>query len=158
MRKRKSFLTMMFLAVTFSLIALISCNKDDDQPAEDKFNISGNANGAQEVPAVTTTGTSTITGIYDAEHNVLDYTITWTGLAGTVNNMHFHGPADPTISAGVQIPITGWPTTPAGTISGSSTLSDAQEADLLSGKWYYNIHTTFKGSGEIRGNITAVHR
>jgi hypothetical protein len=37
-------------------------------------------------------------------------------------------------------------------------LDDTQEADLLAGKWYYNIHTTFKGAGEIRGNMTAMRQ
>ncbi len=73
-------------------------------------------------------------------------------------NMHFHGPADPTISAPVAIGITGWAAARAGTISGTATLTEAQEADLLSGKWYYNIHTPFKGSGEIRGNMTTVRQ
>jgi hypothetical protein len=55
----------------------------------------------------------------------------------------------------VQIGIDGWPATPSGSVSGTAILNEAQEADLLAGKWYYNIHTTFKGTGEIRGNITA---
>ena len=141
------------------LFTAVSCdNDDDDEPLSNKYTVSGNASGAQEVPAVVTSGTGTIAATYDADANTLSYTITWTGLSGTVNNMHFHGPADPTISAGVQIGISGWPTTPAGTISGTATLDETQEADLLAGKWYYNIHTTFKGSGEIRGNLTATRQ
>ena len=140
------------------LIATVSCDKDDDKPLSNKYNITGSANGAQEVPAVTTSGTGTITAVYDADNNKLDYTINWTGLSGNVNNMHFHGPADPTISAGVQIGITGWPAAMAGSVTGTATLDATQETDLLAGKWYYNIHTTFKGSGEIRGNLTAVRQ
>jgi hypothetical protein len=156
MKKRNlcSAFTIIFLVT----IILSGCKKDDNKAVEDKFTISGNANGATEVPAVTTNATGIITGKYDREHKTLDYTITWTGLSGTVTNMHFHGPADATISAGVQIGITGWPATTSGSVSGTATLTDTQEADLLAGKWYYNIHTTFKGSGEIRGNITATHQ
>src|SRR5215203_2114964 len=111
------------------LFTAVSCdNDDDDEPLSNKYNITGNASGAQEVPAVVTPGTGTIVSTYDADANMLAYTISWTGLSGTVNNMHFHGPADPTISAGVQIGITGWPTTPAGTISGTATLDATQEA------------------------------
>jgi hypothetical protein len=157
MTRRKTFILILFSSVLFLWVA-VSCNKDDDDPVSNKYNITGSASGAQEVPAVTTPGTATITATYDADANTLPYTITWTGLSGTVNNMHFHGPADPTISAGVQIAITGWPTTPAGTVSGTATLTEEQEVDLLSGKWYYNIHTSFKSSGEIRGNLTAVHQ
>jgi hypothetical protein len=110
------------------------------------------------VPKFTTAGTGTITAVYDADINKLDYTITWTGLSGTLTNMHFHGPADATISAGVQIGITGWPTTVSGSVTSFAMLDDTQEADLLAGKWYYNIHTTFKGAGEIRGNMTAMRQ
>jgi hypothetical protein len=152
MLRAKWFSGIVVTAITILLLTVSSCKKDDD---EDKFTISGTANGAQEVPTVTTTGTGTIAGNYDTEDNTLTYTIAWTGLQGNVNNMHFHGPADPTVSAGVQIGIDGWPATPSGSVSGTAILNEAQEADLLAGKWYYNIHTTFKGTGEIRGNITA---
>jgi hypothetical protein len=153
MLRGKLFSGIVFMTTSLLMLTISSCKKDDDD--ENKFKISGNANGAQEVPAVTTTGTGTITGAYDSEDNTLTYTITWTGLQGNVNNMHFHGPADATVSAGVQIGIDGWPATPSGTVSGTATLNEVQEVDLLAGKWYYNIHTTFKGTGEIRGNITA---
>jgi hypothetical protein len=114
--------------------------------------------GAQEVPVVASNGTATIVSTYDADANTLAYTITWADLNDNVNNMHFHGPADPTISAGVAIAITGWTATKAGTISSTATLTETQEAELLGGKWYYNIHTPFKTSGEIRGNLTATRQ
>lgn len=154
---KKSFSTLLLSGVLFLAIT-VSCNKDDDDPVSNKYNVTGNASGTQEVPQVTTAGTGTITAVYDADINKLDYTITWTGLSGTLTNMHFHGPADATVSAGVQIGITGWPTTVTGSVTSSAMLDDTQEADLLAGKWYYNIHTTFKGSGEIRGNMTAVRQ
>ena len=156
MKQRNSFLPMCLFA-GLCLVG-VSCNKDDDEPESNKYNVTGNASGAQEIPAVVSSGTGTLTATYDADMNTLDYTITWTGLSGTVNNMHFHGPADPTISAGVQIGITGWPSTASGSVTGSASLDETQEADLLAGKWYYNIHTTFKGSGEIRGNMTATRQ
>jgi hypothetical protein len=154
---KKSFSVLLLSGVLFLSIA-VSCNKDDDKPVSNKYTVTGNASGAQEVPKVTTAGTGTITAVYDADINKLDYTITWTGLSGTLTNMHFHGPADATISAGVQIGITGWPTTVSGSVTSFAMLDDTQEADLLAGKWYYNIHTTFKGAGEIRGNMTAMRQ
>jgi hypothetical protein len=154
---KKSFSVLLLSGVLFLSIA-VSCNKDDDKPVSNKYTVTGNASGAQEVPQVTTAGTGTITAVYDADINKLDYTITWTGLSGTLTNMHFHGPADATISAGVQIGITGWPTTVSGSVTSFAMLDDTQEADLLAGKWYYNIHTTFKGAGEIRGNMTAMRQ
>jgi len=156
MIRTKTFLPTVLAGVL--LFTAVSCDKDDDKPLSNKYNVTGNASGAQEVPAVASPGTGTIVATYDADVNTLGYTITWTGLNDIVNNMHFHGPADPTISAGVAIGITGWPAAKAGTVSGTATLTETQEAELLGGLWYYNIHTPFKGSGEIRGNMTAVRQ
>ena len=157
MTKRKTFLPLLLTAALF--VTAVSCNKDDDdKPVSNKYNVTGTASGAQEVPAVTSNGTATISSVYDADGNTLGYTITWSGLTDVVNNMHFHGPADATVSAPVAIPITGWAAAKSGTISGTATLTETQEAELLSGKWYYNIHTPFKGSGEIRGNLTATRQ
>ena len=35
-----------------------------------------------------------------------------------------------------------------------ATLTDAQAADLLAGKWYVNVHTEANPGGEIRGQLT----
>ncbi|MDP1566904.1 MAG: CHRD domain-containing protein, partial [Polaromonas sp.] len=39
-------------------------------------------------------------------------------------------------------------------MSGQATLTAAQMADLLGGKWYANIHTARYPGGEIRGQMT----
>ena len=150
------------LAILFAATIWVSCKKDDNNnttPTEDTFKLSGNASGAQERPAVTTTNaTATLTGTYHTENKMLDYTITWTGLSAPAANMHFHGPAaTPDSSAGVQVAITDFPTETSGTVSGMATLTAEQESQLLGGKWYYNIHTSNHQAGEIRGNITATH-
>ncbi len=38
-------------------------------------------------------------------------------------------------------------------LRGSATLTDAQAADLMAGKWYVNIHTAKNPNGEIRGQL-----
>ena len=63
---------------------------------------------------------------------------------------HFHGPAEPGKNAGVAVPIT--PATSGS--EGSATLTDAQTADLLAGKYYVNVHTEANKGGEIRGQVT----
>jgi hypothetical protein len=107
------------------------------------------------VPAVTTTSVGTFNGTYDKNTKVLTYTVSWIlAESETVANMHFHGPAATTESAGVAIGITGFPTTATGSYSGTTPmLTSDQEAQLLGGKWYINIHTSATPGGEIRGNL-----
>lgn len=137
------------------LLTVSSCSKDKDtSPVKTTFTVSGNATGAQEVPAVSTTATGTITGTYDSTTNKLNYTITWANLSGAPNLMHFHGAALPGVAAGVQIGINGFQTSATGTVSGIADLNQTQEADLFAGKWYYNIHTAAHTGGEIRGQIS----
>lgn len=84
----------------------------------------------------------------------LNYTITWQDLTSAVTNMHFHLGA-PGTSGGVELGIAGPWSSPQ---SGSATLNATQEANLLGGLWYVNVHTSNFTGGEIRGqvNISAV--
>ena len=138
----------------FSILVGAGCKKDEVVEDHD-YTISGSASGAQEVPAVATGATGSITGNYNDVTNVLTYSVTWTGLSGTANAAHFHGPALPGVSAGVIVPFTIANNAATGNLSGTATLTDAQEVDMLAGKWYYNVHTTANPGGEIRGQLTA---
>jgi hypothetical protein len=141
----------------FTLVLTIAaCDKDDDDDNQPKTNytLSATANGAQEVPPVTTSATGSVTGTYNTSTNALSYTVTWTGLSGAPTLMHFHGPALAGANATPTLDITGFSATASGTYTGSATLTEAQEADLLAGKWYWNAHTATNGSGEIRGQVS----
>jgi hypothetical protein len=130
------------------------CDKEDDEPTQ--FTLSGPASGTQERPTpVTTPATGNITGTYNKNTKILDYTITWTGLTANPFAAHFHGPAGPEEAAPPVVTIENFPTTQAGTITSRDTLTSELETQLLTGKWYYNIHTTTHTGGEIRGQITA---
>lgn len=157
MWKRKEIFHSMLIGGLFLSVLSLSCNKDDDDKKDDRYKLSGTASGAAERPnPVASNGTGTITGTYNLQNNMIEYTITWSGISGNPSAMHFHGPADVTLAAGVQVPImvpSGAGT--SGTVSGTATLTDAQETDLLAGKWYYNIHTAAYPGGEIRGQVTA---
>lgn len=142
------------LALGISLF-VVSCDKDDDDPNQDQYNVSGNANGAQEVPAVTTSATGSLSGTYDARTNTLNYSINWTGLSGAVASAHFHGPALMGVSAGVIVSITISTNGVTGNAIGSVILADSTEQHLLNGRLYYNIHTALNPGGEIRGQVLA---
>ena len=119
------------------------------------YNLRGNANGSQEAPTrVTTTATGSLSGTYNKDNNLLTYTVNWTGLTGgNPTAAHFHGAADPGVAAPVLVGFTSFPATASGTYSGTATLTDAQETDLMNGLWYYNIHNATYPAGEIRGQV-----
>jgi len=150
MRTIKKLSGLLLLLFIFS-----ACDKDDD---DEKINyaITATASPSQEVPAVTnSTGSGAISGTYNKNTNMLMYTATWTGLSGNATNMHFHGPANVGEPAGVAVGITGFTNTTSGSVTNSIQLSEAQEADMLAGKWYYNVHTGLNPGGEIRGQVAA---
>jgi hypothetical protein len=107
--------------------------------------------GKSEVPANTSAATGTADIDYDAASKKLTWKVTYSGLSGPATAAHFHGPAEAGKNAGVQVPITNAGTSP---VEGSATLTDAQAADLTSGKLYVNVHTAANPGGEIRGQVT----
>ena len=156
MTKVKMNLVAVLFAVAGFSATVISCKKDKEDAETDMvYNLTGNANGAQEAPTrVTTAATGTISGTYNKTTNILQYTITWNGLSAAPAAMHLHGPADPGIAAGVKIPINGFTAAATGSVNKTDTLkTEMDEADFLQGKWYYNIHTPANPGGEIRGQI-----
>ena len=155
--KRFSFFNKALLASTVlaSAILITSCEKDSVDDDDDMFTVSGNASGSQEVPAVATAGTATLTGTYNSDNNRLDYTINWSGISGAVTVAHFHGPAAAGVSASPVVDIIVTVNGVSGTASGSTTLTSEVESYLLAGTLYYNIHTAAHIDGEIRGQVTA---
>ena len=138
------------------IFCLASCEKDTETVTVNNpvYNIRGNASGKQEVPANTSTASGTLSGTYDKDKNLLTYTVNWTGLTGgNPTAAHFHGPADPGVNTSVKVSFTNFPATATGTYSGTATLSDADETDLVNGLWYYNIHNATFPGGEIRGQV-----
>ena len=106
---------------------------------------------AAQVPPNDSKGTGTLTSTYDTATKKLTWTVTFSGLSGPATAAHFHGPADAKANAGVVVPQKDGLTSP---MKGEATLTDAQAADLLAGKWYFNIHTEANKGGEIRGQAT----
>ena len=106
--------------------------------------------GANEVPANTSPATGTVDAVLNKDTNLLRWKVSYTGLTGPATAGHFHGPAAVTANAGV---VLGWATAESGS-EGSATLTAAQAADLMAGRWYANIHTKANPGGEIRGQMT----
>jgi len=116
------------------------------------FNFTNTYTGAQA--GTNSTATGTITGTYDSVTNIISYTINFSGLSSNTTAAHFHGPAFPGTNAPVTKEHRNFPLgVTSGTYTSKDTLTQAQEADLLAGKWYSNIHTTNFQNGEIRAQI-----
>ena len=108
--------------------------------------------------------------LYDSTANLLTLNVGWgsafgfTDLSSAANNSHIHGPTAAnngngfTQTAGVLFNLT----RSSSAVSGGTftttpiSLTEAQEVDLLNGKYYINIHTANNSSGEIRGFIVPV--
>lgn len=105
--------------------------------------------GNNEVPPNSSTGSGKAEASYDTDAKVLTYVVTYAGLTGPALGAHFHGPSDAGKNAGIVLPFK----TVQSPIQGSATLTDAQAADLLGGKWYANIHTAANPGGELRGQM-----
>jgi hypothetical protein len=106
--------------------------------------------GANEVPPIEVDGKGALTATYDTDTKALTYTVEYSGLSGPVTAAHFHGPSDTSHNAPVLIPVTGGLASP---MQGSAVLTDAQAADLLGARLYFNVHTAKFRPGEIRGQV-----
>lgn len=104
---------------------------------------------AAEVPPNDSKGTGTANVLYDTATKMLTWKVSYSGLTGPATMAHFHGPAEAGKNAGVTVPFAN----PASDAEGSATLTDAQAADLLAGRYYINVHTDAHKGGEIRGQV-----
>jgi len=116
----------------------------------DTVQLKATLSGATEVPPNETKGTGAVTATFDTASKVLNWKGTYSGLTGDATAAHFHGPAEPGKNAGVAVAIKPF----APSFEGTATLTDAQEADLLAGRWYVNVHTDANKGGELRGQLT----
>jgi CHRD domain len=113
-------------------------------------------NASNHLPPTNSKGTGSVTATYDTNSKVLSWKGTHSGLTGPATSAHFHGPAPAGQSAGVAIWISTKGTPLPASFEGQSTLTDAQVADMMQGRWYINIHTALYPGGEIRGQLEPV--
>lgn len=106
--------------------------------------------GSQEVPPVTTAGSGMAEVQLNTQTNKLSWKVTYNGMSGPAVAGHIHGPAAPGQNAGVLVPFTNVAAQP---VTGETTVTPQQIADLMAGRWYVNVHTRAHPGGEIRGQL-----
>lgn len=151
---RVSLLRMTILTALLATGVLSSCKKGNPaQPAATTTQFSGTFSGNTEVPAVSTRASGTVTANYNSSTKVLSYQLSWTGLGTAPSGMHFHVGAAGT-NGPILITISGFAAQTYGSISGqSAALKATEEADLMAGNFYANIHTSANPNGEIRAQL-----
>lgn len=106
--------------------------------------------GEQETPPVASTGIGAGDFIIDTCANTVTYYITYSCLSAAETAAHIHGFAGPGVAAGVVHPL------PAGTTkTGVWVYAEPDEAAILNGRTYVNIHSAAFPGGEIRGQIVS---
>jgi hypothetical protein len=122
-----------------------------------------------ENPPVASAAIGSETGgglVYDDVTNILSLEFTFSGLTGGLFNagdggIHLHdaGPTNPfNNNGGIEINLnSGFANVAQGATGGSIdldvVLTEAQEAELLNGQYYLNIHSASFTGGELRANL-----
>jgi hypothetical protein len=130
--------------VSAALLTLAGCA---DIAYADVVGLTGTLSAA---PNAVSAGMGTVEATLNTETNELKWNVVYSGLSGPAGAAHFHGPAESGQNAGVVVGFKGSVESP---ITGDATITPAQANDLLSGKWYVNIHTKAYPGGEIRAQV-----
>ena len=108
--------------------------------------------GAQEVPAVATSATGYARVFINETTGQLNFTVVFNNLSSNQIASHIHAPAPLGATVGVAINFGAVGGT-SGTISGSTTVTPTQLAQIRQHLGYVNVHSANFTGGEIRGQL-----
>ena len=105
-------------------------------------------NSRQEIPQNASTATGAFNGLFDKTTKKITYSLAVNGFTPTVLHLHT---GEVGVSGGVAVGLSA---------AGGTTdaLNATQEADLLAGKIYVNVHSATFTGGEIRGQIATLNQ
>ena len=105
-------------------------------------------NSRQEVPQNPSTATGSFNGLFDKTSKKITYSVVINGFTPTILHLH-------TNEVGANGPVTITLSAAGGT---TDALNATQEADLLAGRLYVNVHSATYSGGEIRGQIATLNQ
>jgi hypothetical protein len=142
MKRLYSFL---FIFLSFlSINELLAGNKSG------KIFMYARLSGANEVPAVTTTGKGLVTFSLDEDYKTLSINGVFDKLSGAVTACHFHI-GFPGSNGSVTVNL--FSLVKGNQIEGKITVTKALLAAISNLSIYINVHTAANSSGEIRGQV-----
>src|SRR5687767_4322294 len=131
------------------------------------YSVSASASSKQLVPAIDTTSTATFTGLYDADANILTYTVAWSDLwrdtkKDTITSISFYGPATATENGPLVRTLSFVNTNRSGSINlglaGNTGITTDEKNAFMAGNWYFTISTKRYGAGIVRGQLTLAEK
>lgn len=132
-------------------VALVGCDILAPAPDAHLVTFTTQLRASNEVPPNASQASGSVDAVFDQETRLLRWKANFTGLSGPATAAHFHGPAAVGANAGVAL---AWPSPVTSPMEGRATLTGAQAADLMAGRWYANVHTAAHPGGEVRGQMT----
>jgi len=136
-----------------SVLILLTFNACSKGSSDNLFAFTALLNGTSALPPNTEASTGYCNVTYDSIANKLVYSIRWENLTGAPTAIDFQQP-DANPPGFTNVTISGFPSQSSAGISGSVTIEQQHEADLLNNKFYLNISTSAHTDGEIRGQLT----
>jgi hypothetical protein len=133
-----------------------SLNEPMTPPADEVVSKTITLSSSQEVPENKSKATGTAEVSYNKSNKMLKYSVKWDGRTGNATMAHIHGPAPKGKNAGVKQDLTGvLQKEKSGSFTDSVMVdgNNLKEDSLMSGFYYFNIHTKANPAGEIRGQI-----
>lgn len=126
----------------------------NENTSGEAVNFAAQLTGDQETDATNTGATGAGTFLLNEGHTALTFSVTATGLSGSVIGAHFHRGA-PGMDGTVVFDLTNLVQESDGNVSIDGTWMIAGEnlTALLQGNIYVNIHTQQHQAGEIRGQL-----
>ncbi|MBK6293506.1 MAG: CHRD domain-containing protein [Rhodoferax sp.] len=95
-------------------------------------------------------GAGRLVAVYDPATGVFRWKLAFSGLKGKPKTGQFHGAER---AGGSVVSSLSFGRTIKSPMEGRANLSEAQAADLLSGKWYASIRSSSQTRDEIRGQL-----